>query len=98
MAKFINFIKAISSLGTSAECSHVCGAHLCEGPGPDILTPTQCRDRNGRTYLTPEDVTASLRTGCPREEVQVHVLQHLARKNAEDWSLCALVALAKDHR
>ena len=56
-------------------------------------TPTQVMESDNRTYLTPEDVTDSLKSGCPREEVWKHVLQHLSQKNCEDWSLCAFNAI-----
>jgi hypothetical protein len=54
---------------------------------------------NGREYITPEDVGEALKVGVPRVDVMAQVLRVLGRiegSGAEDWSLCAFVAVEED--
>lgn len=46
-----------------------------------------------RKYITPEDVAAAIANGGTRSTVYGAVLEAIARKNAEDPSACAHVAL-----
>ena len=51
--------------------------------------------REGRSYITPEDVTEAIQTGCSQTDVWMHVLEAVDAKAAEDQSLCAFIALTK---
>jgi len=49
----------------------------------------------GRDYVTPEDISDSIKSGCPKETLQSDVLKLLGRQagfGAEDSSLCAFIA------
>ena len=58
-------------------------------------TPIEVMSYKNRAYLTPEDITASIKSGCPKETVQHEVLVMLGKKACEDWSLCAFLAWNK---
>lgn len=47
----------------------------------------------GRSYITPGDITSAIRAGVTRIELSEIVLQALSRKLCEDWSLCAFVTV-----
>jgi hypothetical protein len=48
--------------------------------------------REGRDYITPEDISAAIDAGADLTELRLEVLVALGRRCCEDWSLCAFVA------
>lgn len=46
-----------------------------------------------RTYITPEDITDAMRSGCDEVHMIRSVLGAISSRRAEDPTLCAFVAL-----
>jgi len=61
-----------------------------------MRTPKEVRyypERDGRNYITPEDVQAAIDAGAERAELQQEVLEVLGGEmGAEDGTCCAFVA------
>jgi len=57
-----------------------------------MTTVAYYAERDGRDYITPEDITAAIDAGAEKSALQQEVLEWLGKRAAEDWSLCAFVA------
>ena len=62
------------------------------GRGKVKLLPSEVAEKNGRDYVTPEDVTDAFETGAEIVSVWHDVLLAISRKKAEDVSLVAFIA------
>lgn len=56
-------------------------------------SPWKFATKDGRDYLTPEDITASIKSGYDKLTLYEEVLLAIGRKECEDPSLCAHVTV-----
>lgn len=57
------------------------------------MTLIEAAAKEGRGYITPEDVQDLVSAGGEKLAVYEELLRHIERGNAEDYRLCCFVAL-----